>query len=139
MVNTGKCYVSLPSALTKNAEARNVPLSSKALAVLAGLPRSERRDDRGLNPTDSAAEQAWPRAVRRARRNYERECKEAGVLPAPDFLIDLPFHDLRHEATSRLAHRFQQHELQKITGHKDSRMLARYYHPRAEDMAKRLD
>jgi len=27
----------------------------------------------------------------------------------------------------------------KMTGHSDARMLARYYHPRAEDLAKKLD
>jgi integrase len=63
----------------------------------------------------------------------------ADELAADTLLVDLHFHDLRHEATSRLAEKFQLHELMKITGHKDTRMLARYYHPRAEDMARRLD
>ncbi|WP_239005636.1 tyrosine-type recombinase/integrase, partial [Salmonella enterica] len=49
-----------------------------------------------------------------------------------------PFHDLRHEATSRLAEIFPMHELTKITGHKDPRMLMRYYHPKAEDLALKL-
>jgi len=53
--------------------------------------------------------------------------------------LDLHFHDLRHEATSRLAEKLQMHELMKVTGHKSSAMLARYYHPRAEDLAKKLD
>ena len=53
-------------------------------------------------------------------------------------LVDLHFHDLRHEATSRLAEKLQMHELMKVTGHKTSRMLARYYHPRAEDLALKL-
>ena len=61
------------------------------------------------------------------------------ALSADALLIDLHFHDLRHEATSRLAEKFQIHELMKITGHKDVRMLARYYHPRAEDLARCLD
>ncbi len=39
--------------------------------------------------------------------------------------------------TSRLAERLQMHEL-RVTGHKDTRMLARYYHPRPEDLAKKL-
>ena len=30
------------------------------------------------------------------------------------------------------------HELMKVTGHKGTRMLARYYHPRAENLAKKL-
>lgn len=53
-------------------------------------------------------------------------------------LVDLHFHDLRHEATSRLAEVLQMHELMKVTGHKGSAMLARYYHPRASDLAKKL-
>jgi integrase len=53
-------------------------------------------------------------------------------------LVDLHFHDLRHEATSRLAEKLQMHELMKVTGHKTSRMVSRYYHPRAEDLAKKL-
>lgn len=53
-------------------------------------------------------------------------------------LLDLHFHDLRHEATSRLAEKLQMHELMKVTGHKSSSMLARYYHPRAEDLAAKL-
>ncbi len=54
------------------------------------------------------------------------------------FLCDLHFHDLRHEGTSRLAEKLQMHELMKVTGHKSSAMLARYYHPRAEDLAAKL-
>jgi len=30
-------------------------------------------------------------------------------------------------------------KLMKITGHKDTKMLARYYHPRVEDLAKLLE
>lgn len=53
-------------------------------------------------------------------------------------LLDLTFHDLRHEATSRLAEKLQIHEIMKVTGHASSKMLARYYHPRAEDLAIKL-
>lgn len=53
-------------------------------------------------------------------------------------LSDLHFHDLRHEATSRLADKLQMHELMKVTGHKSSAMVVRYYHPRASDLAKKL-
>ena len=53
--------------------------------------------------------------------------------------VDLHFHDLRHEGTSRLADKLEMHELMKVTGHKTSRMLARYYHPRVEDLIKKLD
>lgn len=53
-------------------------------------------------------------------------------------LVDLHFHDLRHEAISRLAEKLQLHELMKVTGHKSSAMLARYYHPKASDLALKL-
>jgi integrase len=71
-------------------------------------------------------------------RLYLDKGREAGRRPDGKFLTDLQFHDLRHEATSRLASIFPMHEPTKITGHKDPRMLMRYYHPRAEDLAKRL-
>ncbi|MBU6995964.1 MAG: tyrosine-type recombinase/integrase [Ferrovum myxofaciens] len=54
-------------------------------------------------------------------------------------LDDFHFHDLRHEATSRLADKLPNViELAAVTGHKDLRMLKRYYHPRAENLAKKL-
>jgi integrase len=53
-------------------------------------------------------------------------------------MLNLRFHDLRHEATSRLAEKLQMHELMKVTGHKSAGMLATYYHPRAEDLALKL-
>ncbi len=53
-------------------------------------------------------------------------------------LVDLHFHDLRHEATTRLAEKLSMQELMKVTGHKSSAMIARYYHPRAAELAKKL-
>lgn len=53
-------------------------------------------------------------------------------------LLDLRFHDLRHEATSRIADKLQMHELMKVTGHASSRMLSRYYHPKMEVLAEKL-
>jgi integrase len=132
---------------TKNGESRDVPLSSKAVKVLEALvPKDDEHEDGEALDEDSrvfkirgdAVTRAFERAVGRARRTYEEECKKAGARPDPKYLIDLRFHDLRHEATSRLAAIFPMHELTKITGHKDPRMLMRYYHPRAKDLAKRL-
>ena len=59
-------------------------------------------------------------------------------LKRDPLLVDLHFRDLRHEATSRLAEKLEMHELMKVTGHKSTAMLARYYHPRAEDLARKL-
>lgn len=64
--------------------------------------------------------------------------KITAALADDPLLIDLHFHDLRHEATTRLAEKLQIHELMKVIGHKGTKMLARYYHPRAEDLAKKL-
>lgn len=52
----------------------------------------------------------------------------------------LRFHDLRHEATSRLFERTSLSETQimKITGHKSHKMMMRYANLRASDMAEGL-
>lgn len=122
---------------TKNGDTyRDVPLSPRAAEILQSLPRSI--DGRVFLTTASALKQSWRRAIKRARLEYEKKCKDEGTKPSANFMHDLHFHDLRHEATTRLAEIFPLHKLMKITGHKDTRMLARYYHPRAEDMAKEM-
>ncbi len=124
---------------TKNGTSRTVPLSSAAVALIKPGGNVQRlRKGRVFPTTASALKQSFTRAVSRARRNYEADCEAQGREPAHGFLEDLHFHDLRHEATSRLAERLQLHELMRVTGHKDTRMLARYYHPRAEDLALKL-
>lgn len=133
---------------TKNGSAREVPLSSKAVAVFEARP--VRLDGRIFGMTDDAATRAFARAVARGRAAYETglswRLAQDGLPPhqvakhleSDTFLVDLRFHDLRHEATSRLADIYPMHELARITGHRDTRMLLRYYHPRAEDLAKKL-
>lgn len=105
---------------TKNGESRAVPLSSRAIAILESLPRSI--DGRVFPVTQGLVVQAWGHAVRRA-----------GIK-------DLHFHDLRHEALSRLAERgsLSVLELTAISGHKTLQMLKRYTHLRAEDLAQKL-
>ncbi|MGL4604178.1 MAG: site-specific integrase [Iodobacter sp.] len=50
-------------------------------------------------------------------------------------IIDLTFHDLRHEAASRLFERgYQIQEVALITGHKNWNMLRRYTQLKAEDI-----
>jgi integrase len=164
---------------TKNRDTfRNVPLSTKAIAVLNGITRPKKG---GLvfQTSASSIKQAWDSAIKRARKDYERDVIRKNLQiagfsekeikaelrkimprggPKPEnpkpprketlrnieqlkkdpILANLHFHDLRHEATSRLAEKLQMHELMKVTGHKGTAMLARYYHPRAEDLAKKL-
>lgn len=127
---------------TKNGTHRDVPLSSAAVALLnraAALQPVAPPRGKVFATSVCAISQSFVRAVARARRSYLADCKRERRTEKPGFLEDLRFHDLRHEATSRMAERLQMHELMRTTGHKDTRMLARYYHPRAEDLAKKLD
>jgi len=113
-----ECYLQLHDS--KNGESRDVPLSRKAIETLQVVPRLD-GDERVFPITDEAIKQVFQRAVVRAG------------------IDDLHFHDLRHEATSRLAGRLSNVlELGAMTGHKTLRMLARYYHPRASDLARKL-
>ena len=104
---------------TKTGTPRRVPLSTAALAVLDGLPR--RLDGRVWGMRPDSISQA-----------FERVCKAAGIE-------GLTFHDLRHEATSRLFEKsLGLMEVASITGHKTMQMLKRYTHLRAEDLVGRL-
>jgi integrase len=104
---------------TKNGEARDVPLSSRAVATLEALPRT--LDGRVFGTTYEGIHKSYVRACRRAN------------------ITGLTFHDLRHEATSRLFEKgFNPMEVSTITGHKTLQMLKRYTHLRAEDLAKRM-
>ncbi len=105
--------------MTKNGESRIVPLSRKAVKTLRTMPRSI---DGRVFPMNAAAMEA---AFQRARC---RACLE-----------DFHFHDLRHMAATRLAEKLSNIlELSAVTGHKELRMLKRYYHPKAEDLAIKL-
>ena len=116
---------------TKNCNARDVPLSSKAIALFENFAEPDSRQGAVFNMNADAITRAFERALQRARKAYEQECAQSEKPPAEAFLRNLRFHDLRYEATSRLAEIFPMHELTKITGHKDPRMLMRYYHPKA--------
>lgn len=105
---------------TKNGESRTVPLSTTAADILDALPRGVRGEVfPGVTP--EAVKLAYIRAVRRAG------------------IENLTFHDLRHEATTRLFEKgLNIMEVASITGHKDLRMLRRYTHLRAQDLARKL-
>jgi integrase len=135
---------------TKNGDPRTVPLSTRAVAILQALPLPEvDEEDRDIEepqrsgpvfPTTALAlRKGFARAIERAQEQYRADCKQAKRRPAAGFLEDVHFHDTRHEAASRLAEKLTNVlELSAVTGHKDLRMLKRYYHPRAEDLAKKL-
>ena len=63
---------------------------------------------------------------------FERACLRAGIE-------DLHFHDLRHEAISRLFEKgLNVMEVSTISGHKTVQMLKRYTHLRIEDLVKKI-
>jgi len=133
-VDLQKRVAHLPS--TKNGSSRDVPLSPRALKILQGLTRTP--DGRVFPVRADALTRAFQRSAERARKRYVTHCAKESKSADVEFLVGIRFHDLRHEATSRLAGIFQMHELAKITGHRDPRMLLRYYHPRAEDLARKF-
>jgi len=104
----------------KTEEPRAVPLSSAALAALENLPKS-----------------ITGRVIATDRmtlyKAFGRACERAGIE-------NYTWHDLRHEALSRLAERgdFSVLELAAVSGHKTLQMLKRYTHLQAENLAKKL-
>lgn len=123
---------------TKNGDRRIVPLSKEAVRILSALPR--RLDGKlwGIKPDWMT--HGFRDALFRARKAYEKECKEKGTPPDMTFLVNLRLHDLRHEATSRFFEKkLNLMEVASITGHKTLQMLKRYTHLKAEDLAKMLD
>lgn len=105
--------------LTKNGTSRTVPLSSEALAILNGLPRS--LDGRVFPINGPNLSVIFDKARKLAK------------------LDDFHFHDLRHMAITRMAGKLPNLiELSAVSGHKSLAMLKRYYHPNPEQLAEKL-
>lgn len=104
---------------TKNGDARTIPLTRKAAAILQR--RTDPADDRLFPISANALRLNWQRLKRRAR------------------IDDLRFHDLRHEAISRFFEKgLTIPEVALISGHRDMKMLLRYAHPLREQIIKKL-
>lgn len=102
---------------TKNGDERDVPLSTRAVAIVATLPAAGRM----FPITDGV------------RDTLFREARDGVGL-------DFHFHDLRREATTRLAKRLDVMQLAKVTGHRDLKTLMRtYYAPDVDGFADLLD
>lgn len=104
---------------TKNGDRRVVPLSSKATDTLQKAPRS--LCGRVFPIKQAAQAKAFKEALKRCN------------------LDDLHFHDLRHTAITNMAKKLPNViELAAVSGHKSLRMLQRYYHPDAVELAAKL-
>ncbi len=117
-VHTGRKLCHLPR--TKNGHPRDVPLSSKAVALFAML--TPRDADARVVPVDQGTFGAY---FREAVRDAE--------------IDDLHFHDTRREALTRMAEKLPNiAELARASGHRGTRSLMVYYEPSATDIADKL-
>ncbi|KQU64840.1 shufflon-specific DNA recombinase [Aminobacter sp. DSM 101952] len=98
---------------TKNGFSRTIPLTPGALEVLRSLAATRGREGGTL---------VFPLSAIALRLSWDRLTARAGIN-------DLNFHDLRHEAISRLFELgLTVPEVASISGHRDMRMLFRYAH-----------
>ena len=125
-VNLGKRTIFI--ADTKNGTTRTVPLSTNALKAIQAIPRSINGQMFISKP--GSIRSAFLIAVKKAQA--DAQCHS-------DLLNGLRFHDLRHEAVSRLFEKgLNPLEVGFISGHKTMAMLQRYTHLRAENIAIKL-
>jgi len=104
----------LPS---KNGDDRSIPLSARALELLAGLPRTDVR--------------VFPVSLGSVDTEFRRAITKLGYA-------DLHFHDTRHEACTRLSKVFGVLDLAKVVGHRDLKSLMVYYNPTARELAAKF-
>lgn len=116
-VDLSEGCINLPGTITKNKRSRYVPLTLRALRILRSQPRM--------------GELVFNASVESIERAHELVIARCGAH-------DLRFHDLRHEATTRLVQgtTLSPLDISLITGHRDLRMLARYYNPTPQEIVK---
>lgn len=96
-----------------------VPLTSEAIAIINNLPVIDER----VLPYKSESVSA----------SFERVTARLGI-------VDLHFHDLRHEGISRLFERgLSIQEVALISGHQSWAMLRRYTHPSVTALSEKLN
>lgn len=102
---------------SKNGEERDVALSPEALRLLGTLPKK--------GPLCFNLSADYMSAT-------FRKVRETTLI------VNLRFHDTRHEATTRLARKLHVLELARMTGHRDLKQLMVYYNETASEIAKKL-
>jgi integrase len=118
-INLKRRIAHLP--MTKNGASRDIPLSVRAKEAITRM--GVKASGPVFNYTNDGLKSSWRFMI-----------MKLGIQ-------DLHFHDLRHEATSRLFElgTLDLMEIAAITGHKSLAMLKRYTHLRAERLVKKLD
>lgn len=127
---------------TKNGDKRQVPLSTVALATIRDFLTVR------VVPDGHPSEMLFPwwdgnpknltKVSGELSKLFHNE-RSPGIFEVAG-CHGLKFHDLRHEATSRLFERTKLTDIQiaKITGHRSLRMLSRYANLRGSDLAAAL-
>ena len=114
--NNGDYVVNLPSSVTKNGDARGVPLTNRAKSIVVKLLENAERNDLVFRQLKYwTAENTW-RRLRKAM-NLEDE---------KEFVI----HCLRHTCATRMAQsgKVELHFIGQMLGHKSWKMIKRYSH-----------
>lgn len=106
--------------------------NTRATATLNALRATGAERATGGEPRERSEPRVFPVNPNALSLGFARACRVAGIK-------GLRFHDLRHEATSRLFELgLGLMEVSSITGHKSLGMLKRYTHLRAADLVARL-
>ncbi len=108
---------------TKNGKLRTVPLTKKAVGFINLMKPVTGCNEKVFLYTSSGFKSAWRKMVKNLN------------------IHDLHFHDLRHEAISRLYELgiLTDLEISSISGHMNLNMLKRYAHLRTSFLAKKLN
>lgn len=127
-------YIYLPH--TKSGDPRDVPLSPAAIDIFKQL--NAKTDDKSnyvftIKQDDLIRD--FKKACANGRIIFE---KETGRNPHPRFLIDLKFHDLRHESATRWSRYLQAQELAAMFGWKTLNIVMRYYAADVQAIADKL-
>ncbi len=113
---------------TKNGDSRQVPLTTRAKETLTQLINSKCKD------------LVFPQCHWILRKQFSRVVRDLAAKDNKNPFIGLRFHDLRHEALSRLSDKgLNVIELAHISGHRTLSMLRRYTHPCHISLIKKLD
>lgn len=119
--------------ITKNSSPRTVPLTRAATAAFQAAI------DNPIRPPETDLVFFGEPGRDGIRRTYLFDKAWTDAKKAAG-LVDFRFHDLRHEAVSRLVEAgLSDQEVSAISGHKSMQMLKRYTHLRAEDLVGKLD
>lgn len=130
-VDLTKRVVHLPD--TKNNEFRTVPLNKRATEAMQAAVGNPLRP-KGCQYI------FFGEPGKDGRRRPYTFSKVWTTLRERLGMSDFRFHDLRHEAVSRLVESgLSDQEVSTISGHKSMQMLKRYTHLRAEDLVEKLD